>query len=64
MRRWRSKNPHGPKTAQRFEAIARRMLKIVQKKNVVNVRVIGQSVHAGRVDTAHLWNRYQNRPVT
>ena len=51
-------------TASRFEAIARRILKIVQKKNVVNVMVMGQSVHAGSVDTAHLWNRYQNKPVT
>jgi len=40
------------------------MLKIVKKKNVVNVMVIGQSVQAGSVETAHLWNRYQNNPVT
>ena len=47
-----------------MEPIARRMLKIVKKKNVVNVMVIGQSAQAGNVDTAHLWKRYQNNPVT
>jgi hypothetical protein len=36
----------------------------VQKKNVVNVIVIGHSVQAGKVETAHLWKRYQNKPVT
>jgi hypothetical protein len=64
MRRWRSRNPQGPSTASRFDAMARRILKMVKKKKVVNVMVIGHSVHAGKVDTAHLWNRYQNSPVT
>ena len=48
----------------RFEAIARRMLKITKKKNVVKTMTIGHIVQAGSVDTAHLWNRYQNKPVT
>jgi hypothetical protein len=63
IRRCRLSQRAGPSTGTRFDAIARRIFRIVRKKNVVKTAMRGASAHSGRLATAQRWKRYQNRPV-